>query len=187
MAKLIILDRDGVINQELTPKQLSTPEQWQELPNSLSAIAKLKQAGFTVCVATNQSIISKKIITMNILDTIHQKMHQKLQALNTFIDQIFICPHQASDNCLCRKPKPGLLLAAANSYNIDPKKQQIPFVGDSITDLSAAIAGGFIPILVKTGKGQETLKNLTINTIKNLLIFDDLNAFTDYWINAVMP
>ncbi|MGD0465272.1 MAG: D-glycero-beta-D-manno-heptose 1,7-bisphosphate 7-phosphatase [Gammaproteobacteria bacterium] len=183
MAKLIILDRDGVINWETgIDSRVTSPEEWKEIPGSLEAIVKLKKAGFTVCVATNQSIVSKGIITINTLNAIHNKMQQALQTLGGLIDQIFVCPHKTSDNCLCRKPKPGMLLAAAKAYNVDYANQQVPFVGDSDVDILAARAGGLVPVLVKTGKGHTMLDQVNSMSIKNLLVFDDLSAFADYWI-----
>ena len=185
MTKLIILDRDGVINWEASIDTVTTPEEWKEIPGSLEAIVKLKKAGFIVCVATNQSIISKGIVTINTLNAIHNKMQQELQIRGALIDQIFVCPHQTSDNCLCRKPKPGMLLAAAKAYNVDYAQQQVPFVGDSDIDILAAVAGGLIPVLVKTGKGHKMLEQVNSMGIKNLLIFDDLNGFVDYWISKI--
>ena len=186
MAKLIILDRDGVINREVSIDKpmdpVKAPEDWRELPGSLDAIVKLKKAGFIVCIATNQSIVAKGVITTSALSAIHNKMQQELQMRGAIIDQIFICPHQASDNCLCRKPKPGMLLAAAKAYNVDHTKQAVPFIGDSEVDILAAVVGGFVPVLVRTGKGYGIFEQVNNMGIKNLLVFDDLSAFADYWI-----
>ncbi len=187
MNKLIILDRDGVINWDTSVKlgidRITSPEEWEELPGSLEAIVRLKKAGFIVCVATNQSIIAKNIITVETLDAIHNKLQKKLQTRRVSIDRIFVCPHQGTDNCLCRKPKPGMLLAAAKAYNIDYIEQQIPFVGDSDIDLLAAVAGGFLPVLVRTGKGLKTLEKISSLNIRKVLIFDDLSGFVDYWLS----
>lgn len=187
MNKLIILDRDGVINWDTSVKlgidRITSPEDWEELPGSLEAIVRLKKAGFIVCVATNQSIIAKNIITVETLDAIHNKLQKKLQTRRVSIDRIFVCPHQGTDNCLCRKPKPGMLLAAAKAYNIDYIEQQIPFVGDSDVDLLAAVAGGFLPVLVRTGKGLKTLEKISSLNIRKVLIFDDLSGFVDYWLS----
>lgn len=187
MNKLIILDRDGVINWDTSVKlgidRITSPEDWEELPGSLEAIVRLKKAGFIVCVATNQSIIAKNIITVETLDAIHNKLQKKLQTRRVSIDRIFVCPHQGTDNCLCRKPKPGMLLAAAKAYNIDYIEQQIPFVGDSDIDLLAAVAGGFLPVLVRTGKGLKTLEKISSLNIRKVLVFDDLSGFVDYWLS----
>ena len=177
--KLVILDRDGVINYN-SKTRILTPEQWEPLPGSLEAIVKLKTAGYTVVIATNQSIISKKKITIEGLQAIHNKMQQLLNQHNVAIDKIFFCPHQDSDNCECRKPKPGMLRAVSQEYNVDFNQQTIPFVGDAHIDLLAATAAGALPILVKTGKGLKTIEQ--VSDMKDLLIFDDLSAFVDYWL-----
>lgn len=184
MSKLVILDRDGVINLIGPNKEdrITNPSEWEAVPNSLEAIVKLKQAGFTVCIATNQSMISKGIVSINMLEAIHSKMQLLLKSMGAIIDDIFVCPHQDLDNCNCRKPKPGLLLEASKKYNINTKKQLIPFVGDSDIDLLAAIEGGFLPVLVKTGKGLQTLEKIKALNIKNLLVFEDLSAFVTSWI-----
>jgi D-glycero-D-manno-heptose 1,7-bisphosphate phosphatase len=185
MSKLVILDRDGVINLIGPNKEdrITKPSEWEAIPNSLEAIVQLKQAGFTVCVATNQSMIAKGIVSINMLDAIHSKMQLLLKSMGAVIDDIFVCPHQDLDNCSCRKPKPGLLLEASKKYNINnTKKPLIPFVGDSDIDLLAAIEGGFLPVLVKTGKGLQTLEKIKALNIKNLLVFEDLIAFVASWI-----
>lgn len=187
MNKLIILDRDGVVNWETSTElgtgRITHPDEWEELPGSLEAIVRLKKAGFIVCIATNQSIVGKNIITQATLDEIHNKMQKKLKAKGASIDKIFFCPHRSVDNCLCRKPKPGMLLAAAKAFNIDYIEQQIPFVGDSDIDLLAAVAAGFLPVLVRTGKGLKTLEKINTLNIRKIMIFDDLSAFTDYWLS----
>jgi D-glycero-D-manno-heptose 1,7-bisphosphate phosphatase len=181
--KLVILDRDGVINKDTSYRVLK-PEQWEPINNSIEAIVKLKQAGHTVVIATNQSIIAKQQATLEDLEAIHGKMQQILSQYNCQIDQIFVCPHQSIDNCYCRKPKPGMLLEIENKYHIDFTTQVIPFVGDSIFDLLAGSQVGALPVLVKTGKGMQTVAAPETTHIKNLLIFDDLNAFVDYWLQV---
>lgn len=178
--KLVVLDRDGVINQEIDGRIL-TKEQLIPIPGSIDAITKLKNLGYTVVVATNQSIISKKLITIAELHSIHDAIQQLLRKNNVAIDKIYFCPHQQQDLCLCRKPKPGMLLEIAREFNFDFKYHKVPFVGDDIIDLLAASASGALPVLVKTGKGRKTINLPDIANIKNLLVFDDLNAFVDYW------
>lgn len=181
--KLVILDRDGVINEE-GEGSIATPDKWEPISGSIEAITKLKNAGYIVVVATNQSIVSKKIITIDDLENIHNKMQQLLQKNNVKIDKIYFCPHGQQDNCLCRKPKPGMLLDIAKEFNLDFKKQKTPFVGDSIIDLLAAKAAGALPVLVKTGKGMLTIATKDIDNIKDLLVFDDLGSFVDYWLTV---
>lgn len=181
--KLVILDRDGVINKNTSYRVLK-PEQWEPIDNSIEAIVKLKQSGYKVVVATNQSIISKRLATLEDLSIIHAKMQQILRQYNCQIDKIFFCPHQSIDNCNCRKPKPGMLLEIKDEYQIDFATHNIPFVGDSIIDLMAGSEVGAVPVLVKTGKGMQTLAMPETKKIKNLLTFDDLNSFVNYWLQV---
>ncbi len=152
--KLIILDRDGVINQD-SDAFIKSPEEWIPIAGSLEAIARLNQAGYTVVVATNQSGIARKLFDMEILNAIHYKMHTAAQHAGASIDAIFYCPHAADSNCDCRKPKPGMIREIALRYDIELKG--VPIVGDSLRDLQAGFILGCAPHLVLTGKGETTL------------------------------
>lgn len=151
--KLVILDRDGVINFD-SDQYIKSAEEWRPIPGSLEAIARLNHAGYRVVVATNQSGVGRGLFEMNALNAIHEKMHKSLNALGGRLDAIFFCPHITSDNCECRKPKPGMLREIATRFNTD--LAGIPVVGDSLRDLLAAVAVGAKPILVRTGKGLKT-------------------------------
>ncbi|MBS0286493.1 MAG: D-glycero-beta-D-manno-heptose 1,7-bisphosphate 7-phosphatase [Proteobacteria bacterium] len=168
--KLIILDRDGVINQD-SDDFIKSPEEWLPIPGSLEAIALLNKLGFTVSVATNQSGVARQLFTLDTLSKIHQKMHDTLQAVGGKIDSIFYCPHGPDDNCDCRKPKPGLLLQIAKHYQISLKG--IMVVGDSFRDLVAAQSVDAKPLLVKTGKGERTLAKHA-EELKEIVVFPDL-------------
>lgn len=150
--RLVILDRDGVINCD-SPNYIRCPEDWRPIPGSLQAIAQLNQAGFTVAVATNQSGIARGFYDHSMLDTIHEKMHTQLAEEGGKIDRIFYCPHHPDEKCQCRKPKPGLLLQIAEYYGCD--LANVAMVGDRVKDLQAAIAAGAQPIAVKTGLGSD--------------------------------
>lgn len=152
--KLIILDRDGVINHDSDAFIKSTDE-WQVIPGSAQAIARLNQAGYTVVVATNQSGVARKLFPMTTLNAIHQKMHATVEQVGGVIDAVFFCPHSADDNCDCRKPKPGMLQEISTRYNVSLKG--VHCVGDSLRDLQSGFMLGCIPNLVLTGKGQSTL------------------------------
>ncbi|MET3108150.1 D-glycero-D-manno-heptose 1,7-bisphosphate phosphatase [Oxalobacteraceae bacterium GrIS 2.11] len=152
--KLIILDRDGVINHD-SAAFIKSPEEWIPIDGSMEAIARLNQAGYVVVVATNQSGISRKLFDMEILNAIHQKMHTAAQHVGATIDAVFFCPHAADFNCDCRKPKPGMIREIASRYDVDLKG--VPVVGDSLRDLQAGFVLGCIPHLVLTGKGQGTV------------------------------
>lgn len=152
--KLIILDRDGVINRD-SVEFIKSPDEWIAIEGSMEAIAQLNQAGYTVVVATNQSGISRKLFDMETLNAIHQKMHTAAQHAGATIDAVFFCPHAADFNCDCRKPKPGMMRAIAERYNVDLK--DVPVVGDSLRDLQAGFLAGCSPHLVLTGKGEATM------------------------------
>ncbi len=173
--KLIILDRDGVINQD-SDDYIKSPAEWIPIPGSLEAIALLNQHGYTVSVATNQSGIARKMYSIEILNQIHQKMHDALAAKNAKIDSVFYCPHGPDDSCDCRKPKPGLLKQIAEHYHCDLNKVYV--VGDSFRDLEAALLVKATPVLVKTGKGERTIAKHA-EDIKDIETHPDLFAFVE--------
>ena len=153
--KLIILDRDGVINYD-SDRYIKSPEEWHPIPGSLEAIARLNQAGYQVVVATNQSGVARGLFDMSTLNAIHNKMIQSLSQVGGRIDGIFFCPHSNEANCNCRKPKTGLFEEITKVFNVSLKN--VPAVGDSLRDLEAASKMQAQPILVLTGKGEKTLK-----------------------------
>jgi len=169
--KLIILDRDGVINYD-SDQFIKSPEEWRAIPGSMAAIARLNQWGYRVVVATNQSGIGRGLFEMDTLNSIHDKMMKAAMQAGARIDAVFFCPHTQSDQCACRKPKPGMLHEIASRYNMD--LTGVPLVGDSLRDLQAADVIGAQPILVLTGKGKKTVDDpeLPLST----LVFPDLAA-----------
>jgi D-glycero-D-manno-heptose 1,7-bisphosphate phosphatase len=152
--KLVILDRDGVINQD-SEKSIKSPDEWKPIPGSLEAIARLNKNGFRVVVASNQSGIGRGLFDMATLNAIHAKMHKALSQFGGHIDAVFFCPHAAESQCECRKPKPGLFRQIAERFHSDLKG--VPAVGDSLRDIEVAAAVGALPILVETGKGKKTI------------------------------
>jgi D-glycero-D-manno-heptose 1,7-bisphosphate phosphatase len=151
--KLIILDRDGVINQD-SDEFIKSPAEWIPIPGSLEAIARLNQADYHVVVCTNQSGIARGKFNMMTLNAIHQKMHAAAQSVGADIDAVFFCPHAADDHCDCRKPKPGMFHTIAKRFETNLKA--VPTVGDSLRDLQAGFVAGCKPYLVLTGKGEKT-------------------------------
>jgi D-glycero-D-manno-heptose 1,7-bisphosphate phosphatase len=151
--KLIILDRDGVINFD-SDQFIKNPEEWKPIPGSLEAIARLCQANYRVVVATNQSGVGRGLFDMSVLNAIHDKMHKACALMGGRIDAVFFCPHTAEANCNCRKPKSGMIEEIASRYNMDLK--DVPAVGDSLRDLEASVRLGAQPYLVLTGKGTKT-------------------------------
>lgn len=151
--KLIILDRDGVINHD-SPDFIKSPQEWIPIPGSLEAIARLNQAGYRVVLATNQSGIARGLFDIATLNAIHSKMHAAAQLVGADIDAIFFCPHAALDACDCRKPKSGMFEEIGKRFKINLKG--VPTVGDSLRDLQAGFNRGCLPYLVLTGKGERT-------------------------------
>jgi len=167
--KLVILDRDGVINHD-SPAYIKSPEEWKPIPGSLEAIALLSQAGYRVLVATNQSGVGRGLFEMTTLNAIHDKMHRALGLAGGRIDGIFYCPHAQDAGCNCRKPKPGLLEEIGHRFGVS--LEGVPFIGDSLRDLQAAVAVGAQPILVLTGKGKKTRKDGDLP--EGTVVHDDL-------------
>jgi D-glycero-D-manno-heptose 1,7-bisphosphate phosphatase len=151
--KLVILDRDGVINFD-SDAYIKAPEEWKPIPGSLDAIARLTQAGYQVVVATNQSGVGRGLFEMATLNAIHDKMHRAAGQAGGRIDAVFFCPHAPDAGCGCRKPKAGLYEEIGRRYNASLK--DIPCIGDSQKDLEAAVAAGAQPVLVLTGNGEAT-------------------------------
>ena len=151
--KLIILDRDGVINLD-SDQFIKKPDEWKPIPGSLEAIARLNQADYRVVVATNQSGIGRGLFDMPMLNAIHDKMHKSCALVGARIDAVFYCPHTAESNCNCRKPRTGMLEEIAERYNVS--LAGVPAVGDSLRDLQSAATMGAQPYLVLSGKGLIT-------------------------------
>jgi len=151
--KLVILDRDGTINED-SDQYIKSPSEWKPIRGSLEAIARLTQAGWRIVVATNQSGIARGLFDISALNAIHAEMHRAVGLAGGRIDAIFFCPHAADSNCECRKPKPGLLREVASRMGIE--LAGVPMIGDSLRDVEAAAAAGAKPYLVLTGKGKKT-------------------------------
>ena len=180
--KLIILDRDGVINQD-SDEFIKSPAEWIPIPGSLEAIARLNQAGYRVVVATNQSGVARGLFDVSTLNAIHQKLHTAAQQVGADVDAIFYCPHAADDNCDCRKPKPGMLYTIATRFNTSLKG--VPNVGDSLRDLQAGYGVGCVPYLVMTGKGERTLEKGGLPP--GTLIFPNLASVVDSLLKDSPP
>ena len=172
--KLIVLDRDGVINHD-SVAFIKSPQEWRPIPGSLNAISRLNQAGFHVIVATNQSGIGRGLLDMAALNAIHDKMHSALAQAGARVDAIFFCPHAADDHCRCRKPNIGMFEDIAHRLNTS--LSGVPIVGDSIRDLQAAAAAQALPLLVLTGNGRKTKRSGGLPP--NTCVFADLAAVVD--------
>lgn len=176
--KLLILDRDGVINED-SDAYIKSPGEWRPIEGSLQAIARLNRAGFKVYIATNQSGLARGLFTIETLNRIHQKMLDELQRQGGSIDAILFCPHGPEDQCDCRKPKPGLYeeIASRNKISLDG----IPVIGDSFRDIEAALAVHARPILVRTGKGAQTERDHAAS-LGGIEVYDNLASTVDILI-----
>jgi len=154
---LVVLDRDGVINQE-SDEFIKSAAEWKPLEGSLEGISLLSRSGFTVAVASNQSGIGRGLFDRNTLYSIHRKMRRAVRAAGGSIDCIVFCPHLPDDHCDCRKPAPGLLMRLGRRYGVS--LQGVPVIGDSERDLAAARAAGARPVLVLSGNGRKTRAEL---------------------------
>ena len=178
--KLVILDRDGTINED-SDDYVKSPEEWRPLPGALEAIARLNHAGWHVVVASNQSGLGRGLFDVSTLNAMHAKMHQMLAAVGGRVDAIFYCPHAPDEGCRCRKPEPGLFEQIGERYGLD--LHGVPVVGDTARDVVAGAAAGCQPHLVLTGKGAAYRgRSLPDNFPKETQVHADLGAFADFLI-----
>lgn len=178
---LVILDRDGVINQD-SDNYIRCLDDWHPIEGSISAIADLSKAGHRIAIATNQSGLSRGYFTLDDLERIHAKLCDLIEAKGGQIAGIFYCPHLPEEGCHCRKPATGLLDAIARE--LDEPLAGNPFIGDSLKDLQAAERSGCLPVLVRTGKGSSTFDALQTGThelahAEAVRVFPNLRAAAD--------
>ncbi len=172
---IILLDRDGVINQD-SDQYVKSAAEFVFLPGSLDALVALKKAQFSIYVITNQSGIGRGYFSQHVLAEMHNKLQQALSPFNVQLDGFYFCPHTPDDHCDCRKPKPGMLDQLSKAHQLD--LTGVPFVGDAKRDLLAAKAAKAQPVLVKTGKGLKTIKDL--DDLPNTPVFENLLAFSQH-------
>ena len=178
--RLAILDRDGVINEDRSDF-IKSPEQWVPIPGSLEAIARLCRAEYRVVIITNQSGVGRGLFTLDMMNKINTRMFELVSQKGGSVDALLFCPHAPDFGCDCRKPKPGLFNELARRLKVN--LTGIPAVGDSIRDLQAAVAAGAQPVLVRTGKGVETLEAIRRGDdeqLKQVPVYDDLAAFVEH-------
>jgi len=172
--QLVILDRDGVINKD-SEDFIKSPEEWQSIPGSPEAIARLTHANYRVVVATNQSGMGRGLFDIGTFNRINEKMHREINNAGGRIDGIFYCPHRPDENCKCRKPEPGMLIEICRRLHCD--LEGVPAIGDSLRDIRAAQAVGARPILVLTGEGRST--ELKHRELGDTEVYDDLASAVD--------
>lgn len=181
MFKLVILDRDGTINEE-RPDIVDAPEAWIPLPGALDAIARLNHAGWHVVVASNQPGLGRGLFEVAALNSIQAKMHRLLAAAGARVDAIFYCPHAPDEACRCRKPEPGLFEQIGERFGVE--LSGTPAVGDSLEDMLAATAAGCEPHLVLTGLGAAFLGcKLPAGFPAGTVVHQDLAAFAEFLIH----
>ncbi len=172
--KLLILDRDGVINEE--PEEcVASPAEWRPIPGSPEAIARANSAGFHVVVATNQAGLAEGRFDIDVLNAIHQKMFNELSMAGGHVDAVFFCPHLPEDNCQCRKPRPGMLVEIGSRFHADLRG--VPVIGNSVRDIQAARAAHAHPVLVRTGNWQHTLQHK--QELQGVSVYENLSAAVD--------
>lgn len=177
--KIIILDRDGVINYD-SDYYIKSPAEWLPIPGSLQAVAELNRAGFTIVIATNQSGVARGLYSVEVLNQIHDKLAKELAIYGGAIQEFFFCPHHPDEKCNCRKPKRGLFLQIQEKYHISDFSD-IYFIGDSWTDMQVGLEVGCKPLLVLTGNGEKTLANHP--EFAHLPRFNDLAEAVRYILN----
>lgn len=177
--KLIILDRDGVINQD-SDDYIKSLDEFLPYPQAIEAIARLSQAGWTIAVATNQSGIARGFYDQQVLQRMHDRLNTLVNAEGGHIAGIAYCPHGPDDACSCRKPLPGLLNQLRSTLGLSSLTGSW-MVGDSLRDLQAGEAVGCRSVLVRTGKGERT--EAKGEGLDSAMIFDDLAAFADWLLS----
>jgi D-glycero-D-manno-heptose 1,7-bisphosphate phosphatase len=172
--KLIILDRDGVINYD-SPDYIKSVDEWLPIESSLTAIARLNHAGYKVAIATNQSGLARGYFDLKVLDAMHAKMQHLLSTVGGNIDAIEFCSDHPDNATHFRKPRPGMAEKLLSLFDADPK--QTWFVGDSLSDIQSAQQANCRPALVLSGKGKSTLEKITPDQAE---VFQDLASFVDF-------
>lgn len=172
MTRLIVLDRDGIINQD-SLNYIKSPDEFVLIPGSVESIARLTASGYKIAIATNQSGVSRGLYTEDVLAAIHQKMIDAVMASAGTIDVIEYCIHLPSEQCYCRKPNPGMLLTIAKKFNCS--LNNVPFVGDRISDIEAAYAAGANPIMVLSSMTDL----IGLNEHPEVPVFNSLAEYVD--------
>lgn len=178
MNKVLLLDRDGIINQD-SLHYIKSVDEFIPLPESIDAIARLTRAGYRIGVATNQSGVSRGYYDEDELRAIHEKMLKLVHAVGGEIDAIEYCIHMPDENCPCRKPHPGMLKALAQRLDCS-SLAEVPFVGDRVSDIQAAEAAGAFPILVLSPMTDR----VGLQAYPHVPVFKSLALYVDYLLAA---
>ncbi len=176
--RLVLLDRDGVINRD-SANYIRQLDDWQPIPGSLDAIARLSAQGWPIAICTNQSGVARGLVSRSVVDAIHQQLRTQVAARGGRVVDFFVCPHTDEAGCACRKPAPGLLQQACEAFGIAPG--EAVFIGDSTRDLEAAGRAGVRPVLVRTGHGARVLAGDCAQGVES---FPDLASAADALLRA---
>ncbi|HEY0962406.1 MAG TPA: D-glycero-beta-D-manno-heptose 1,7-bisphosphate 7-phosphatase [Pseudomonadales bacterium] len=177
MSNLVILDRDGVINED-SDDYIRTLDEWIPVHGSIEAIARLSRAGYRIGVATNQSGLARGYFDDVTLANMHALLCELVEEAGGQVDAICYCPHGPDDGCRCRKPAPGLLEQISAELQLPIRGSW--YVGDTAKDMELALAAGCRPLLVRTGKGRQTETSLEPAALAAVTIVDDLAAAADH-------
>jgi D-glycero-D-manno-heptose 1,7-bisphosphate phosphatase len=178
----VFLDRDGVINENL-PGYVRHWGEFRFIPGACDAIARLTAAGHRIIVCTNQAGIATGELSTQNLGEIHQRMLAEIEKARGHIERVYYCSHGKQEGCFCRKPRPGLLLRARSELGCD--FTDAVFVGDSMTDVQAAVSAGVFPILVLTGRGVEQLQQHAADVQIPFLVKENLLAASEAILRGV--
>ena len=171
--QLVILGRDGVINVD-SGAAISSEDEWQAIPGSLEALARLSGAGFRLVVASNQPGPRRRAFNIETLNSIHHRMQKELLEAGGGVDAVFFCTCQPGDECECMMPSPGMLLEIATRLRIS--LQGVPVIGSAMATVEATRAAGARPIFLRTGAPGDVE---TAESVEDLECYDDLAAAVD--------
>ncbi len=179
----VLLDRDGVINLD-SPDYILTPEQWIPVPGSLHAIARLHKAGIAIAIVSNQSGLGRGMMDQNTFNAIHAKMMLAIENAGGFISHVSYCPHAPDEGCLCRKPKPGMVVDSLKACGVTADAAIM--IGDSVRDMQAAHSAGVTGILVQSGYGDAaTILQQSRQCMPAVTAFADLAGAVDHILGEV--
>jgi len=171
--KIVLLDRDGTVLVEPPTLDVKLSD-FALFPDTLAALTRLAQAGYKAVFVSNQLGIAERDLTWEEYEATNQKMLEAIKPAGLEVLKIYTCPHSDSDNCVCRKPKPGMLQWAIEEFQLDPNGTY--FIGDNLTDVEAGVAAGTETILLRQGNSHD-------ETDKATFIADNLSQAVDYIVD----
>jgi D-glycero-D-manno-heptose 1,7-bisphosphate phosphatase len=176
MTRLVLIDRDGVLNEDRAD-HVRNPGQLVMIPRAAEACSRLNRAGIKLAIVTNQSGVGQGLLSLDMLERIHEQLRQSLAAQGAHVDLILTCTEPPWSDHERRKPRPGMLLEAMRHFRV-PAEDTV-MIGDQLTDLQAAFAAGVRRVLVRTGKGAELQAKGLPDDILPVAVYDNLHSATD--------